>query len=701
MKEKVKMKKLLAILLVLMLLVSALAGCGNKNNPDINHETTNNQTENTEQPREVAKVSYHKAAENFAGGSGTEDDPFQISEAGHLVLLHEMLKKEEQETNFDDTYVKGYYILTADISLNDTSDFENWSTKAPQYGWEPIGARLSANSFAGVLDGNGHKITGMFMDADSGNQQAYYGLFAKMGGTVKNLTVDQSYICVSGGCVTVGTIAGSTSYSDEAVIENCQVSSEIRLYNDCEAGGIVGSASSSKVSGCGYSGAITQLDSAVSYIGGICASNGSIQGNPNGITDCTFTGTISGKGTGGGIVGAGDNVKNCVNQGSVCADIAGGIIGTLVTAGTDLEIEVPQLLVENCINEGDVSGTSLAGGIIGQVMVDESDIATSVVNCENKGTVNCDEAVAGIIGKLAVQRTGILKVENCTNHTDISSKGKTGGIICEFLGGINHQEGEVYISGCKNLGDITSEDQNSAGVVTYLLLMGEEVDIKLTLDSCTNEGAVKSTTYAGGILGFSNVGFNAEVSAENMNFSDSTKVLLNQCNNAGSVTTTAYNSMAGGVVGVLGLGYVPVEIVDCTNSGAVAIDFTLTDKEIKDLQGAEWPELYQIGGGVVGRIGDALQLTTAEGVETSADNVNAANGNIIVSGCSSTGTVSAPDYSYILNKWGKPLFVNYLGGIVGQCSATDGYGFSVENCTYSGVDRGLGNAECSDIGTKK
>ena len=34
---------------------------------------------------------------------------------------------------------------------------------------------------------------------------------------------------------------------------------------------------------------------------------------------------------------------------------------------------------------------------------------------------------------------------------------------------------------------------------------------------------------------------------------------------------------------------------------------------------------------------------------------------------------SAPDYSQILNKWEKPLYVNYLGGIVGQCSATDGY----------------------------
>ena len=89
------MKKTLAILLSLMLLISALAGCGNNSkNPDTNNDTSNNQTENAEQPREVAKVSYHEAAENFAGGSGTEADPFQISEAGHLVLLHEMLGKE-------------------------------------------------------------------------------------------------------------------------------------------------------------------------------------------------------------------------------------------------------------------------------------------------------------------------------------------------------------------------------------------------------------------------------------------------------------------------------------------------------------------------------------------------------------------------------------------------------------------------------
>lgn len=693
------MKKTLAILLVLMLLVSALTGCGN--NTDTNNDTSNNQTENNEQPREVAKVSYHKAAENFAGGSGTEADPFQISEVGHLVLLHEMLKKEEAETNFDDTYVKGYYILTADIALNDTADFANWNTTAPEYGWEPIGAGLASNSFAGVLDGNGHKISGMFIDADSGEHQAYYGLFAEMGGTVKNLTVEQAYICVSGGIVEVGTIAGSTNYSDKAVIENCTVNSAINLYNYCEAGGIVGSASSSKVTNCSYAGTITQLDSGVSYIGGICASNGSIQGNPNGITGCTFTGTICGKGTSGGIVGSGDNVKDSVNKGSVSGDRAGGIIGILVNAGTDLEIENKQLAVENCSNEGTVNGESLAGGVFAQITVAESDIAISVRNCENNGQVICDEAVAGIIGELSVDRSGNIQIENCVNNADISGKGNASGLICDLTGGVLHQEGNVVVSGCKNLGDIISEDQYSAGIITYLLVMGDEVDLALTLDNCSNEGAVKSTKYAGGILGFSNIGFNAEVSAEGMTFSDDTKVSLRNCSNSGNVTVKTSNAMAGGIVGVLGLGYIPTEITGCVNSGSVKVDFTLTDEQIQESQGAAWTEFYQIGGGVVGRIGSALKLTTSqEEAETSADNVNATEGKIVISGCKSTGTISAPDYSYILNKWGMPLYVNYLGGIVGQCSATDGYAFAIENCTYSGAERGLGDTKYPDFGTK-
>lgn len=684
------MKKTLAILLVLMLLVSALTGCGN--NTDTNNDTSNNQTENNEQPREVAKVSYHKAAENFAGGSGTEADPFQISEVGHLVLLHEMLKKEEAEINFDDTYVKGYYILTADIALNDTADFANWNTTAPEYGWEPIGAGLASNSFAGVLDGNGHKISGMFMDVDGVQTESawdYYGLFAELEGTVKNLTIENSYMRASGGVTEVGTIAGHTY---EAIIDNCNVDSVIELYSANNVGGVTGNGGT--ISNSSYKGTISQLNDSFVHIGGISGTNDDV------ISKCEFSGTLNGKGYTGGIVGYGANVKDSVNKGAVNGETAGGISGRIYAAGTNAEIKNPQYSIENNINEGKVTATALAGGIVGWMGNDESDISISVINCENKGQVVCDEAVAGIIGKLSVERSGNIKIENCVNNADISGKGKTGGIICDLHGGVLHQEGNVVVSGCKNLGGILSEDQCSAGIITYLLVMGGEVDLALTLDNCSNEGAVKSTKYAGGILGFSNVGFNAEVSAESMNFSDATKVVFNKCNNAGSVTTISRNSMAGGIVGVLGLGYIPTEINSCVNSGNVAIDFTLTDEQIAEAQGSDWTEFYQIGGGIVGRIGDALKLTTAEGVKTSADNVNAAEGNIVISGCKSTGEISAPDYSNILNKYEKPLYVNYLGGVVGQCSATDGYAFSVENCTYFGAERGLGDTKYPDFGTK-
>ena len=688
------MKKTLAVLLSLVLLTSSLAGCGGSNNTAEPQPTTKSQptVETTQPPREVATGTYHKAAESFAGGSGTEADPFQISEAGHLVLLHEMLKKEEDEINFDDTYVKGYYILTADISLNDTSNFANWSTTAPEFSWLPIGAGLSLNSFAGVLDGNGHTITGMFMDM-AGEQtettKDYFGLFAELRGTVKNLTVAQSYMRVSGSTAEAGTIAGHTF---RATVENCHVDSVIELYNAVNVGGITGNGGT--ISDCSYAGTIHQLGESYAHIGGISGSNDEV------ISDCVFTGTLNGKGYTGGIVGYGANVTNSVNKGTVIGDTAGGILGRVYAAGTNLEIENPHRVIENNTNEGSVTAVTLAGGIIGWMGNDESDISISMSNCKNNGSVTCDEAAAGVIGKLSVERSGEIKIENCVNTVDITGKNKAAGIICDLHGGFLHQEGKVTISGCKNTGNVISEGQYSAGIVTYLLVMGENTDLVLTLDNCSNEGAVKSTQYAGGIMAFSNVGFNTEVSTENMSISDTTKVVISKCNNTGDVTATTYNSMVGGIIGVWGLGYIPAEISNCVNSGNVAIDFTLTDEEITGFQGIEWTEFFQIGGGVVGRIGSALKLTTAETEEADAGNVNTVTGNILISDCSSTGTISAPDYSYILNKWGYPLFVNYLGGVVGHCSATAGYAFGVENCTYSGAERGLGATDYADFGTK-
>lgn len=686
------MKKLISILLAVALMATLLTACGGTQNTETTPKTT-------EASRDVVDTTAYAAAESFAGGTGTAEDPFQISQPGHLVLLHEMLVKEEKEINFDDTYVKGNFILTADISLNDTADFENWATKAPKYGWTPIGLGVSSNSFAGVLDGNGHKITGLFMDMDGANTDYDddYGLFAELNGTVKNLTVEKSFIRVSGNTTNVGTVAGSIF---NGTVENCQADTTIALYGAANAGGLVGKGGSTSDST--FSGTITQLDDGVSQIGGIAGSIGSInQETADCITNCTFTGKLSGNGHTGGIIGFGENARGCTNKGEVSGDTAGGIVGRAYCVGTNLELKVLNYSIENCANEGTVTGKALAGGIVGWFSNDESEITMTVVECRNDGQVVSDESAGGIIGKLSLERAKLMKVENCVNNADISGKGKTGGVICEVGGSVLHQEGALEISGCKNLGAITSEDQYSAGVITYFLVMGDAVDFALRVENCENSGAIKSTAYAGGILGFSNVGFNAEANAETSGVSENTKVTMMGCSNSGAVTTTSSNSMAGGIVGVYGLGYIPAEITNCKNTGAVAVDFTLTDAQIAENQGASWTEFYQIAGGIIGRIGDALKLTTAEGVETSAANVNASNGYLTISGCSNSGDISAPDYSNILNQWEKPLYVNYLGGIVGQCSATNGYAFAVDGCTYSGAERGLGSMDYTDIGTKQ
>ncbi len=41
-------------------------------------------------------------------------------------------------------YNKAYYVLTADIQLNDVENYENWKETPPEYQWKPVG-----NSFKG------------------------------------------------------------------------------------------------------------------------------------------------------------------------------------------------------------------------------------------------------------------------------------------------------------------------------------------------------------------------------------------------------------------------------------------------------------------------------------------------------------------------------------------------------------------------
>lgn len=114
--------------------------------------------------RDLPEAKYITPAAEFAGGEGTEEDPYQISNAAELALLHE--KMVEEYENLKNHYKRAHYILTADISLNDTSDFDHWETAGPEYSWMPIG--FDTTSFSGVFDGNGYTISGLHINTNCG-----------------------------------------------------------------------------------------------------------------------------------------------------------------------------------------------------------------------------------------------------------------------------------------------------------------------------------------------------------------------------------------------------------------------------------------------------------------------------------------------------------------------------------------------------
>ena len=150
-------KRLVSLLLCLAMVATMFAGCGNN---DANNDTSNNQTGIPEYEylfRNLPQAKYITPAAEFAGGDGSESNPYQISNAAELALLHE--KMVEDNENLKNDYASAHYILTADISLNDTSDFDHWETTGPEYSWMPIG--FDTVEFDGVFDGNGHTISGL------------------------------------------------------------------------------------------------------------------------------------------------------------------------------------------------------------------------------------------------------------------------------------------------------------------------------------------------------------------------------------------------------------------------------------------------------------------------------------------------------------------------------------------------------------
>ena len=255
-------------------------------------------------------------------GFGIKTNPYLIKDAEDLKLL-------AKKVNGGETYEGKYFKLTADIDLKNEE-------------WTPIGTMLveEGRPFQGTFDGDGYKITNLKVTGNSNN-------------------------------------AGLFGYTQDATIKNCNVTGEVKGFND--VGGIVGNADGkTQILSCSFRGDVTGEDS---YIGGIAGS-------------------------------ARGTIKNCYALADVTAriEIAGGIAGYAY-----------HVTIENCYYSGNVPAGNSAGGIAGFVS------GSTIKNCVSLAkSVTDGDCVNRIVGDVS-------RVENVTltsnygyNRTKLVVYGKEG-----------------------------------------------------------------------------------------------------------------------------------------------------------------------------------------------------------------------------------------------------------------------------------
>ena len=311
----------------------------------------------------------------YAGGSGTEEDPFQVETAEQL----------NQVRNYPDKH----FIQIADIDLGGTP----WNDAE---GWLPVGNTVDI--FSGTYDAQNFLIDNLYIDRPD---EDGIGLFGTVSGTVSNLRVKGSVIGRNYTGGVVGWLAGDNS-TKPAVLENVVFDGSVT--GNLQVGGIAGILyKDGEIRSCVSMGAVTSVSDgsgAGHGVGGITGYGGGVYGHTL-VESCYSTAIVTGtaignsiyQGAGGiiGYVGGGRETKNCWFGGVVTGGVVkGGIVGGLTEGAR----------VTNCYSYGTVteSGTHV-GGIVGRLS--SGTVTNSYFDTEVSGQINC----AGGIGRSTEEMT--------------------------------------------------------------------------------------------------------------------------------------------------------------------------------------------------------------------------------------------------------------------------------------------------------
>ena len=366
-------------------------------------------------------------AESFAGGTGTEEDPYQIANGAQLAYLAQFVNSDSNNDCAGECFV-----LTADIDLANND-------------WTPIGNSFADvlfdgpdyRLFAGNLDGKGHTISNISIGTESTPLESdVFGLFGATEGKISNLNLHTVSIHGIAKVASIGAVvgfAGGLVGSSGGSIENCHVTG---LTMDMSApsnvyaaaywvGGLVGALDGTQlINECSVSGGITEKAGKGS-IGGLIgelgkaakitysrsnvtvnvkadssggADVGGFIGKGNGKTDaetvirnCYATGNVTGGAYTGGFAGGlwGLNIKNCYASGNVSQ----AAVAMASFVGTDASDPNYYGSITNCFTTGIVTGSSPSlYAFAMQDATERSEITNCYFAVENLGIKNQNES---------------------------------------------------------------------------------------------------------------------------------------------------------------------------------------------------------------------------------------------------------------------------------------------------------------------
>lgn len=241
----------------------------------------------------------------FAGGSGTFDDPYLIESAYQLNQIR--------------NYLSSSFRLIDNIDLN----VYPWNEGQ---GWLPLGT--ISDPFTGAFDGDWFEISNLYINRP---ETWYVGVFGFLtGATVKEVFVRNTNVT---GSVMVGSIGGKGNFG--TLFENIHVNNASIIVTYRYGGGLIGGMDDCTVRRCSSNGFVKYLGSDWNFVGGLIGGVTSSTTNLGNLIEESFCKTkiySSDHNSYGGLLGVTwikTKIQNCYSRGTIVGsgDYVGGFLG--------------------------------------------------------------------------------------------------------------------------------------------------------------------------------------------------------------------------------------------------------------------------------------------------------------------------------------------------------------------------------------